>query len=452
MSLFNRTPKTGETSVNQSQEMTAHSSLKYTMVQHLKTAFMSSTTTFILTMHFLSASYADTKHIEQARTKKQPIKSILQEQIIASSNSNRTTLLSSSAANTTLQPEMIEESKEAQALQSAKNKTEQAIKNADLALTKITQELIQSKQERLEIKQKLSSLKEVLDNQGDLSNIPEWVNSPIFRRLLEKQYSLNNEFDLVKMSLMPAHPRYKRLAARVKTLNKQIYNELFKVRIRLRQRMTSAIKTEHKLSNSLETLTKKHASAKQDRKKLESLSRVAELSLVKAEKTKIEERTKMFNTALEQHGQNLLTSSENSSPRLTQLLDQYIDMNMELAAMSTKWADSHPRILQAKQNRNLLKQQIEDLARKNIAQMDNTAKSLSSKEETLEKQARDIAQQEVREIKEKARKKAALEAMIEQKLNSIAPPKATSPNGLSLAYGRRGVESIQVDTKPLLLP
>ncbi len=467
MSLLNSSQQEETANTVPKQDDMVSTPQKYNMIQHLKTAFMSSTTTFILTMHFLSASHADTAHIQNTLANNtspdiisspsvtSPVAEPVAQIISASNNSPAPALATTSPVLA-----KTETAKE-KSLKAAKLRNDLAIKNANTSLENISKQLAKLKLDKVEIQQHQASLNDFLGQDNEAANIPQWIRSPIFRKLLAKQYNLRNEFDLVKISLMPAHPRYRRLKARTKALDKDIQNELYKIRIRLRQKLASAARTEIKLAKSLADLNKRLIAAKKDQYKLEALSKVAELSLVNAQKADIEDRTRMLNTALEQHGQNLLTSGDNTSPRLTQLLDQYIDMNMELAALSTKWSDSHPRIRQTKQHLALLQSQISGLARKDIAKMDDQARSLGAKQDALEKQAEQIAIREVLEIEaeakaEQAKKEAALKLEEEDTLKKAAAQGSLNEKrqdgSLSLAYGRGTDKKVKVDTQSLMLP
>ncbi len=351
----------------------------------------------------------------------------------------------------------MEKAKKEKALLIAKAKNEAAIKKADNALLKIQTKLAEISLSKKELETQKSSLQNLLKYNNEISNLPEWIQSPIFKGLFSKQYRLRNEFETAKISLLPAHPRYKRLKARTTALNKEIYKELSKIKIRLKQDIASSTKEETKLKASLTNLQTKVAAAKKDRYKLQTLSNMAELSLVSAQKISLEERTRLLDTALEKYGQNLLTSEPNTSPRLVQLLDQYTDMSMTLAELSTKWSVRHPRIKQVQQHLNLLQDQIAKLARKEILDMDLIAQSLSAKEEDLHKKAEAFEiEQEERTValelkKEKANiKKAAVVSQAPQPVAVEAKKEALDPTKpLSLAYERR-TSQVQVDTTSLM--
>ncbi len=138
-------------------------------------------------------------------------------------------------------------------------------------LSGLNGQLVLAKARQTEAEARAALIKKMLEEKGDVAGAADVLNSRLIQRLLEQRVSIQREMAVVSATLLPSHPRLKRLNSELADLRRQIRQEARKVVSSLQNEAQIAGAREISLRESLSAMKRSAAKGNESQIKLRAL-------------------------------------------------------------------------------------------------------------------------------------------------------------------------------------
>ena len=145
-------------------------------------------------------------------------------------------------------------------------------------LSELNSQLILARAQRSEVEARAKLIKKMLREKGGVDASPDVLKSELIRRLLEQRVTLQRTLAETSATLLPSHPRIRRLRSELTDLRAQIRKEIRKIVKSLESEAQIAGAREASLRASLNQLKSDKTALSEDEIKLRGLEREAKVN------------------------------------------------------------------------------------------------------------------------------------------------------------------------------
>ncbi len=140
-------------------------------------------------------------------------------------------------------------------------------------LTTVNRELLVAKTRSAEAASRVEAMAQIMKSKGNVSSTTDVLRSGFIQRLLERRVAIEGRMSELSSSLLPSHPRYKRLSSELRSIKSQIAVEMKKVIASLKNESKIAQTREKKLAHRLAILKQRGGRNSQMQAKLKEMQR-----------------------------------------------------------------------------------------------------------------------------------------------------------------------------------
>ena len=142
-------------------------------------------------------------------------------------------------------------------------------------LTELNSRIIAARERRAESEIRAKLIREMLNQEGELTNAPETMRSQLIQRLFEQKTRVQRSLSELGATLLPSHPRIKQLSSELRGINRQIRNEMRRIVLSVENDAKIARAREQSLQKSLSDLKTQSSQTDGDEIQLRALEREA---------------------------------------------------------------------------------------------------------------------------------------------------------------------------------
>lgn len=142
-------------------------------------------------------------------------------------------------------------------------------------LTELNSRIIAARERRAESEIRAKLIRDMLKRDGEVSNAPETMRSPLLQRLSEQKTRVKRSMSELNATLLPSHPRIQQLRSELRGLNDQIRQEMLRIVSSMENDAIIARAREKSLLKSLNDLKNLSVQTDGDEIQLRALEREA---------------------------------------------------------------------------------------------------------------------------------------------------------------------------------
>ena len=142
-------------------------------------------------------------------------------------------------------------------------------------LTELNSRIIAARERRAESEIRAKLIREMLNQEGQLTNAPDTMRSQLIQRLFEQKTRVQRTMSELGATLLPSHPRLKQLTSELRGINQQIRSEMRRIVLSIENDAKIARAREESLQKSLNDLKDQSSQSDGDEIQLRALEREA---------------------------------------------------------------------------------------------------------------------------------------------------------------------------------
>lgn len=142
-------------------------------------------------------------------------------------------------------------------------------------LTELNSRIITARERRAESEIRAKLIRDMLKRDGEVSNAPETMRSPLLQRLSEQKTTVKRSLSELSATLLPSHPRIQQLRSELRGIDSQIRQEMLRIVSSMENDAIIARAREKALVQSLDDLKNQTVQTDGDEIQLRALEREA---------------------------------------------------------------------------------------------------------------------------------------------------------------------------------